>query len=125
MPLIDVVFLLITFFLYAMVLMVRADFLPVELPTLSEARPGADVEAISITVDEAGLVYVDGEATEIAGVVERVRQALEETPNARVYLAAAQEGSTDRLPVFIDLVNELRGSGLSRLYIVGRPKEER
>ena len=31
MPLIDVIFLLLTFFIYAMVLMVRAALLPVEM----------------------------------------------------------------------------------------------
>ena len=35
MPLIDVIFLLLTFFIYAMVLMVRAELLPVEMHQFS------------------------------------------------------------------------------------------
>ena len=43
MPLIDVIFLLLTFFIYAMVLMVRAELLPVEMHAFASGEPGADV----------------------------------------------------------------------------------
>ena len=39
MPLIDVIFLLLTFFIYAMVLLVRAEMLPMELPEFTSAAP--------------------------------------------------------------------------------------
>ena len=39
MPMIDVIFLLLTFFIYAMVLMVRAELLPVEMHGFSSGVP--------------------------------------------------------------------------------------
>lgn len=124
MPLLDVIFLLLAFFIYAMVLLIRAEVLPVQLPELSEGRPAAPSEAISITLDAEGSLFVDAAPTDLDSVVAALQERLAAKPDARVYLAADMQGRSDRLPVFIELVNRLRGSGIREFFIVGRPPGE-
>jgi len=128
MPLIDVVFLLLTFFIYAMVLMVQAHLLPVQLPTLSSSEQlesTSVLEAVSITLDEDGRLFVDGELIDGPdAAVSSVRTFKQDHPEGRVYVAPSIEGNADRLPIFIDLINQLRGSGIDEFYIVGRPEKQ-
>lgn len=123
-PLLDVIFLLLAFFIYAMVLLVRAEILPVQLPQLSQADDADPAPSVAITVNEAGLLYLDGEVVAMDAIVDRLRTRLEETPDARVYVAASVDGQGDRLPVFIELVNQLRGSGIKEFFIVGKPMDD-
>lgn len=124
MPLIDVVFLLLTFFIYAMVLMVRAHLLPVELPTLRGGLSGQGprVEAVSITMDETGSLFVNAQPATLADAIDAVRAFKAENPDGRVYVAPSAAGNADRLPAFLQLVNRLRSSGIDEFFIVGRPE---
>jgi biopolymer transport protein ExbD len=79
---------------------------------------------VAITVNAAGALYLDGEEIAMQDIVARVKARLEENPEARVYVAASTDGQGDRLPTFIELVNQLRGSGIKEFFIVGRPMEE-
>ena len=57
---IDIVFLLLTFFIYSMAMMIRASVLPVQLTPLASGKPaagGGDVQAI--TVDKNGKMFLD------------------------------------------------------------------
>ncbi|MBL1216369.1 MAG: biopolymer transporter ExbD [Planctomycetes bacterium] len=124
MPLIDVVFLLLTFFIYAMVLMVRAHLLPVELPTLHGGLSGQGprVEAISITMDESGSLFLDAQPAPLSHVIAATQAFKAEFPDGRVYVAPSATGQGDRLPAFLQLVNRLRSSGIDQFFIVGRPE---
>ncbi|MCL4197928.1 MAG: biopolymer transporter ExbD [Phycisphaerales bacterium] len=124
MPLLDVIFLLLAFFIYAMVLLIRAEVLPVQLPELSQGRPATRSEAITITLDAKGALFLDAVPTDLDSVVAALKAQVELKPDARVYLAADMQGDADRLPVFIELVNRLRGSGIHEFFIVGRPGEQ-
>jgi len=125
MPMIDVIFLLLTFFIYAMVLMVRAYLLPVELPGISQAEGVvAPVKAVSITLDSEGRLFLDTEPVgDARTLIEKIREVRAKEPDTRIYLAADVNGTKDRLPTFIDLVNRLRSSGLDEFFIVGKPME--
>lgn len=122
---IDVIFLLLTFFIYAMVLMVRAYLLPIELPGISGAVGApSGIPAISISIDADGLLYVDTEPyPDIEAVIKQIQAVRADDPKTRIYVAAALEGTTDRLPAFIDLMSELRMSGIDQFFVVGNPIE--
>ncbi len=125
MPLLDVVFLLLTFFIYAMVMMVRAHLLPVQLPTVGQGEGDTpSIPAFSITVDQRGELFLDAKAATIEDLVPEVLAFREVHPAGRVYLAADMVGETDRLPLFIEVINQLRTSGLNEFFIVGQPESE-
>ena len=57
MPLIDVIFLILTFFIYAMVLMVQIDVMPVPMESYVSGTSAEPVPATSITIDLDGGIY--------------------------------------------------------------------
>ncbi len=122
MPLIDVVFLLLTFFIYALVLMVRADLLPIALPELAAGEPAERITPIVILLDQEGALFVNAEsAADITDVIAQLTELKREQPDAPVILAADEHGETDRLPLAIELIDKLRMAGIGDFSIMGRP----
>ena len=118
-PLIDVIFLLLTFFIYAMVLMIRAELLPVEMQEFAAGEPAQPAPAVTISIDRAGDLYLDRERIALDAVVERLRDVKAREPETVIYLAAEETGDTDRLPVFLTLYDQLAFAGLD-IKLVGR-----
>lgn len=123
-PLIDVVFLLLTFFVFSMVLMVRAQVLDVDLPALTAGRAGERVESITVAVDQRGAVFVNGDAVELDALPGKIedlragaRPGVEETP---VVIAVDAGGRAGRL---IEVADVLTGAGISRFSVIGRPSD--
>ena len=123
MPLIDVIFLLLTFFIYAMVLMVRAEMLPVQMPAFSSGTPARPLPAVTITIDRAGALFFNREPIVLDDLLARLSTAKAENPRTVIYIATEEEGATDRLPVFLELYDRLVRSGMD-IKLIGRAKEK-
>jgi len=123
MPLIDVVFLLLTFFIYAMVLMVRAEILPVPLETYFSSTPAEPKPSIAITLGVDGHVYVGQESVQVESLGKTLAAKKETQPNAVVYLLVEDgEAVIDRGPILTSVWDHLRAEDLE-IFLVGNPKE--
>ena len=111
-PLIDVVFLLLTFFIYAMVLMDRIELVPLELKPLEAGTVVTDAApppARTLSLDGDGGLFLDRQPIELRDVVPALQTTLEGDPNTVLYLAVSDEvGPTDRIPMLLELWNRLR-----------------
>ncbi|MGJ8636374.1 MAG: ExbD/TolR family protein [Phycisphaerales bacterium] len=116
-PMIDVVFLLLTFFVFSIVMMVRADVLNVDLPELASGVPAERVEPIMISVGVDGGVFVNREETDMDSVVGMVERVREEFPEAPIVLAVDVGSSSG---VLIELADRLTGAGLGSFSILGQ-----
>jgi biopolymer transport protein ExbD len=122
-PLLDVVFLLLTFFIFALVLMVRAEVLDITLPRLTGGTPAEPGAAITVALDANGRVYVDGQWVDRDGMVDSIRATQQEheaegiTP--RLFVAADEGGRSGDLIALLDV---LARSGLGDFSVVGRPR---
>ncbi len=116
-PMIDVVFLLLTFFVFSIVMMVRADVLNVDLPELASGVPAERVEPIMISVGVDGGVFVNREETDMDSVVGMVEGVREEFPEAPIVLAVDVGSSSG---VLIELADRLTGAGLGSFSILGQ-----
>jgi biopolymer transport protein ExbD len=126
MPLIDVIFLLLTFFIYAMVLMVRAELLPMELREFGSADPAQPAPAVTISIDSHGEVFVDRRPIALDDLLPALRERVAHDPATVIYIAADEampHAAPDRLPVFLDLYDLLAHEGLN-IRLVGRPGRE-
>jgi biopolymer transport protein ExbD len=123
MPLIDVIFLLLTFFIYAMVLMIRAELLPVQMQQFASGEPARPAPAVTISLDRAGNLFVNRDPIDLAGILDRLRQETDRDPSTVIYLAAEEIGDTDRLPTFLTLYDTLANAGLD-IRLVGRPTDD-
>lgn len=119
-PLIDVVFLLLTFFVFAMVLMVRAEVLDVTLPTLGAGKPAESAAAVTITLDAEGRVYLDAEPIEKTALIAALRATLADQPDAKINIAADTACPAGDL---LGVIDQLSEAGLGAFQLFGTPGE--
>jgi len=119
LPLIDIVFLLLVFFIYAMLSMAVHRGLPVELPVSSSAEQ-TEEQVLSVTVSQAdiasNIVFVNEEPVELPGLAARLRA-----------LAAGRQGDEPGVLLFADrqvsyqklfsVLDQISMAGLSRISL--------
>ncbi len=120
-PMIDVVFLLLTFFIFSIALMVRADVLGVTLPELTSGQQAQRVEPITVTLRAGGVVSLMGEPVERDALIESLRAVRVDRPDAPVLLAADVDAGAGEL---IELADALVGAGITQFSVVGRRAAE-
>ena len=119
-PMIDVIFLLLVFFIYAMVLMARVDLVPMELQTFETGQPAEPAPAATISIGLEGNVF-DRQPIALEDLASAVSERTIIDPATVVYLAVAEGPSqTDRAPVLQDVWDRLRLTGVT-INLVGRP----
>lgn len=123
-PLIDVIFLLLTFFIYALVLMIRAELMPMQLQQYASAEPAPPDAAVTVSIMLDGSVFVDRELVDVGQVRARIEEILANQDSRRVNLALADgTGSTDRAPIVTTLLDQLQNAGLE-IFFMGQRKME-
>jgi biopolymer transport protein ExbD len=116
-PMIDVVFLLLTFFVFSIVLMIRADVLDVQLPNLTAGENAERVAPITIAIDDSGLLFVNTQPVSMSQIVERVSAIRTESPDSPLLLAVDVRSPSG---VMIELADTLTAADLGAFSIVGR-----
>ena len=120
---IDVIFLLLVFFIYAMVLMVRVDLVPMELHSFETGEPAQPAPAATISIDLAGTIFFDRQEVALSELAGKVQERKILDPATVIYLAVADgTGTTDRAPILQDVWDRLRPTGLT-INLVGRPTD--
>ncbi len=120
MPLIDVVFLLLTFFVFAMVLMVRTEVLDLDLPSMGAADPATQGSFITIGLDVDGVVYVGTDPVDFESLADVVRLQQAENPDAKLAIAADEGSRSGDLMRIVDLVAR---EELGPVAVFSRPAE--
>lgn len=110
LPLIDVVFLLLVFFIYAMVSMVVHHGLKIDLPTAGTATMERD-DYISITIDADNHLFLNSEPAEVDGLAERVQQLRQGQPKP-VFIEGDQKAA---LGLAIELLDSLKKAGIEEV----------
>ena len=132
-PLLDVVFLLLTFFIYAVAVMVRLDGLPVSLSGVGGGEGLRATPAHTLVLEADGaLTYNAAPVSDLEGgtalpaVLERVRRAQADgEPGEQVlYLAleASEPTGPDRGPAVWSLLQSIQLAGVRELVVVGQPR---
>ena len=130
-PMIDVIFLLLTFFVYSMVMMIHAEVLPVRLAPLStgtrseQAPSGGGGEVQALTISKTGAVFLNRREMSFEELDRRLAELAQSASKPRVYVALELEGDTDRGPLLINLIERLRAAGIYEWSIVGPPSANR
>lgn len=113
LPLIDIVFLLLVFFIYAMLSMAVHRALPVSLP--QSATADIDQSApLSVTVRSDGSVYVDKEPVPMERLAERLAETAMTGEDRAVLLFADRDLSYQYL---FKVLDQIRTAGLTRISL--------
>lgn len=135
-PLIDVVFLLLTFFVFSLVLLTRVSVMDLNLPTLGSGGQSEAPQAIIVAVDSQGMVFVNGEGV---GPASAEGEPLAETTRTALLAAIADAASTEegdqrpsiRLEIdergvsgaLLRVLDALRKQGYEAVELVGTPTD--
>ena len=119
-PLIDIVFLLLIFFMVSTTF-IRQNELTMELPQADGASPKVDAAAVRIAVFRDGRYEVNGESVGVADGA-RLLQALAAVPPAgaggRVVVTADAQAAHQAVVTALDAAGQ---AGLTRISIITRP----
>ena len=113
LPLIDIVFLLLVFFIYAMLSMAVHRGLPVELPLSTTAEIDKKL-ILSVTVKADETIYVDKERVALAELTEVLQRKASGTREPGVLVFADRA-----LPyqMIYNVLDKIRLAGLSRISL--------
>ena len=113
LPLIDIVFLLLVFFIYAMLSMAVHRSLPVALPQSVTAEVD-NRDRISVTITEEGYVYLDKQLVEPAELTKLLQAMTADEKERGVQVFADQHVEYQRLFFVLD---GIKGAGISRISL--------
>jgi biopolymer transport protein ExbD len=117
-PMIDVVFFLLVFFMMASLSMTVYRGLPVNLPRAATGTtPPAETAAITVAQD--GQAYLDREPVTRAALGERLRSLVGANPSVAIVITADEAVAHGRV---VDVLDEVRGAGVTRMAIAIRPE---
>ena len=119
LPLIDIVFLLLVFFIYAMLSMAVHRALPVALPTSTTAKIDKH-SVLSVTVKSDGAIYLDKERVPVQRLAAVLRPKATESEETDVLLFADRN-----LPYkdLFEVLDQIRMAGLTRISLQAEADE--
>jgi biopolymer transport protein ExbD len=113
LPLIDIVFLLLVFFIYAMLSMAVHHALPVALPVSATAPLDKQVN-LSVTIDRSGAVFVDKAPVSLEALAATLRARSATVRDPGVLLFADNQITYQTLYHVID---QIKMAGIDRLSL--------
>ncbi len=116
LPLIDIVFLLLVFFIYAMLSMAVHRSLPVSLPVSSSAEINTELN-VAITVNHSGEIFIDSTKVSLEELQSVLREKIQQANSAKsvqVDLFADKSLSYEGLYRVLD---SIRTSGISNVSL--------
>ena len=112
-PLIDCIFLLLVFFIYAMLSMAVHRGLPVLLPTSSSVKVDKQL-VLSVTVKRNGTVYVDKEHIALENLAAVLKRKANGDLETGILLFADQRLTYQKL---FRVLDQIRMAGLNRISL--------
>ena len=120
-PMIDVVFFLLIFFMMASLSMTVYRGLPVNLPRASTGTtPPAETAAITVARD--GQAYLDRQPVTRAALGERLRGLVGANREVAIVITADEAVAHGRV---VEVLDEVRTAGVTRMAIAIRPEAAR
>ena len=112
-PMIDVVFALLTFFIMSTLTLTRSEGLPVNLPGAQTAKPINPERPIEITIDAKGVMSIDRQAVDLSGLRDRIKNLLSKNTQKTVLIRADEQVSHGKVVAVMDAVRQVPGAKLA------------
>ncbi len=113
LPLIDVVFLLLVVFIYAMLSMAVHKGMPVALPTSDQIRPEKE-QPLSVTIEADGAVFLNKMPVGLESLADLLKRQPGVNPETGVLLFADHRLSYQQL---FEVLDRIRQAGLHRISL--------
>jgi len=121
-PLIDVVFCILTFFLLAALQFTRQQAINVDLPKASTGTAaGVTGQSASriVTIDAVGNTYIEKQPVKREELAEQLKQYLQQNPNGILVLNASRTATYNDVVETLDVLRQVGGDRVSLGIIPG------
>ena len=119
LPLIDIVFLLLVFFIYAMLSMVVHRGIPIDLPAATTSRVDQS-DYLSLSIEEDGSIYLDKDRATLSTLPDVLRQRRVEQPDLKLFIGGDRAVRYEKV---IEVLDVVRQAGISRVAFETKWKE--
>lgn len=120
-PLIDIMFFLLATFVMVSLSMVKNRGIPVRLPAAASAGPQERKSFVTVTVTQAGEIYLDKEAVGLKGLSLRLSKMRQANPSLRVFINGDERAPFGSVARVLD---EVRLLGITTAAIQTRNLQE-
>jgi biopolymer transport protein ExbD len=111
-PMIDVVFALLTFFIMSSLVLTRSEGLPVNLPQAGTAK-AQQQKRIEVTIDQAGNLSLNRTSTTIETLAQQLQTLLQANREAIVIINADERVNHGRVISVMDQIRRVQGAKLA------------
>lgn len=111
-PLIDIVFLLLVFFMLT-AHFVRDEGIPIELPEAESAATLDDQKRVELTIDGSGDIRLNGTVTPLPDLEQAIRTALASSEDKSVTLKGDEDVSLGRSVAILDAARKAGAAGVN------------
>lgn len=108
-PMIDVVFTILTFFIYATLFLSKSEGLPVNLPKATTSQSQQGPSKITVSIDTKGTLMVDKKAVKLDELESSVRQIMGTNQNQLVVLNADKSVAHGNVVEVMDRLRRIKG----------------
>ncbi len=112
-PMIDVIFSILAFFIISSMFLSKSEGLPVNLPQASTAAVQTETVKLTISIDAEGLLMLDEKAIALADLEQAVRDRLKAEPVSIVVLKADKAVEHGQVVEVMDRVRRIEGAKLA------------
>ena len=117
-PMIDIIFFLLVFFMMSMLSMVVQKFMPVNLPTATASS--VDLQRkIPITITADGKIYVEQDAYDLNGMAKRLEAEKAKGGDLTIILRADQRAQYGE---FVQVLDTLKNMQLNKIAVATESK---
>jgi len=112
-PMIDVIFAILTFFVMSTLFLTRQEGLPVNLPQASSAKKATQPARVTLTVDKAGEIFLNKQPITLEGLEAGVKAKLKPEQPLMVVLNADEAVPHGEIVAVMDKVRQVKGAKLA------------
>lgn len=111
-PMIDVIFAILTFFIMSTLFLTRSEGLPVNLPSAATAQAQRPAE-VTVTIDEQGRLTLDRQEIKLDALESAVRQQIKPSQELLVILNADKGVNHGQVVEVMDRLRRVEGASLA------------
>ena len=108
-PMIDVIFAILTFFIMASLFLSRSESLPVNLPNAATAQP-QERSRIAVTIDEVGQVFLNRQSISVDNLADEIETIMGTQDTALVVINADTRVEHGQVIAVMDALRTVEGA---------------
>ncbi|MBD2293379.1 biopolymer transporter ExbD [Anabaena sphaerica FACHB-251] len=107
-PMIDVIFAILTFFIMSTLYLTRSEGLPVNLPQAATGKTDRPAQ-VTLTINNTGKIFLNKEAVSLEQLAAQVREKVEPSKQLMVILNADEAVNHGQVVAVMDKVRQVEG----------------